>query len=310
MPILTQRALVMAKVEATAGTDSVPAPATDAFLVADPVVSVQTNMLERNFARTDFSTYASRAGRKLAQVTFSIQLHGSGTAATSPKWAALLRGCGMNEATVTGPPALRRWSPRTDGMQTVTIYVYFEGLLHRMTGCMGTFSITAEAGGYAVINFTFTGNYNRPQAQAMPVNAVFEDIVPPQVELAQFAYGADAALVVNAFTLDAANTVVARPDVNSTDGFRGVRISNRNPTGGFDPEAEVDQTFWQQLEESTQSTVNMRIGSTAGNHVLLTAPKAQITGVGYGDREGLRSYELALAFRRNTGNDEYTLEFI
>ncbi len=50
MTLLTQRALLLAKLEATPGTDAVPTAVADAVLVADPDFTVDPNVLERNFA--------------------------------------------------------------------------------------------------------------------------------------------------------------------------------------------------------------------------------------------------------------------
>jgi hypothetical protein len=68
----------------------------------------------------------------------------------------------------------------------VTIYVYYEGLLHKMLGCMGTWSLQAEAGGYAMLNFTMTGTYSTPTNSRYPGSVTLQDVVPPQCELARF----------------------------------------------------------------------------------------------------------------------------
>lgn len=308
MPILTQKALMLVKAEVTQGTDSVPDAATDAILVTDPVFSVDANVLERDFARPDFSQYASVIGRKLASVSFSIQMHGSGTSNVSPIWARLLAACGMVETEDAGTSP-SEFDPLTTAQTSVTIYLFYEGLRHIMTGCMGTFTISAEAGSNPVINFTMTGNYSTPTDDTYPASPVFEDVVSPQVELAALAYAADSSLVVNAFNMDMGNNVVPRSDVNSSDGYRGVRISGRNTTGGMDPEVEEDHTFWTEMSASTLSTFTMTLGQTTGNRIVLTAPRTQIIGVGYGDRENLRTYDLSLAFRRDAGNDEFKITF-
>lgn len=308
MPILTQKALVLAKIESTPGTDSVPVATTDAFLCIDPVFTVESNNLERNFARPDFSTYASRIGRKLASVTFSLQVAGSGAAGVEPTWAVLFRACSMARTTLTTPTRVR-FTPMTTPQETITIYVYYEGLLHKMTGCMGTWTMTAEAGNYAMMNFTFTGLYNTPLDDTYPVSVTLQDVVPPQVELASLTYNADSALIVNAFNVDIANNVVARPSVNHANGYHSTRISGRDPKGGFDPEVEENATFWAHLEASTLSVMTANIGSVAGNKLTFSAPKAQILGVAYGDRENLRNFDLSLAFRRNAGDDDLTMTF-
>ena len=111
---------------------------------------------------------------------------------------------------------------------------------------------------------------------------------------------------MNAFTFDQNNTIVPRPDVSSEDGYIGTRITARDPQGGIDPEATigVDYDFWDKFENSTEFELNMRIGSTAGNRLFIQAPKVQYTGLTYGDRDGLRTYDAGLRFGRDQGNDE------
>lgn len=312
MPILSQRALVLAKKETTSGTDAVPTPAANAFYVSDPVFSVDPTVLERNVTRLTFSQIPSVVGRKLASVTFTVQVHGSGTAQTDPKWATLLEGCGMLRTAKTGTtdvPKGIEFLPRTTSTTTLTLYIYYDGILHKLTGAMGTFQISADAGQFATIQFTFTGNYVEPTATVMPTTATFENTVPPQVELAQLTFGGSSSLVVNSFSFDMQNNVVPRSDVNAADGFRGVRISGRNPSGGIDPEAEPSQTFWTQMATSATAALSMQVGQALGNQLLITAPAVQLTGVGYGDRDGLRTYDLGLAYRGATGDDEIKLFF-
>jgi hypothetical protein len=94
MPILTQKALVLAKIETTS-VSTLRLGNHRCLSLRKPGFHGRDDNLERNFARPDFSTYASRIGRKLASVTFSIQLAGSGIAGTEPTWAVLFRACAM-----------------------------------------------------------------------------------------------------------------------------------------------------------------------------------------------------------------------
>jgi hypothetical protein len=308
MPILTQKALVLAKIETSFGVDPTPDATTDAFLCENPVFTVDVTNLERNFAHGDFSMYPSRIGRRLASVAFSLQLAGSGSAGVEPTWAVLFRACAMAKTALT-TPTRQKYTPTTTPQESVTIYVYYEGLLHKMLGCMGTWSLTAEAGAYATLNFTFTGTYTTPIDSTFPSPVTVQDVVPPQCELAALSYGADATLIVNSFKVDIANKVVPRADINSANGYKGCRISGRNPTGGFDPEVEENHTFWSQMEASTLSDFTATVGTVSGNKMLFDAPKTQILGVQYGDRENLRNWDLSLAFRRNTGDDELAITF-
>lgn len=203
-----------------------------------------------------------------------------------------------------------KYLPISDDFESMSIEAYFDGVLHEMNGAFGTFSINAPAGEYATINFTFTGQYVAPVDTAVP-DATHETTLPPIVELAQLILGDDSdpgafQPVVAAFKFDQNNTIVPRPDVNSADGYNGVRITARAPSGGIDPESTLvaDYNFWDLLADSTQIALTMKIGSDEGNRILMNAPKVQYTGLTYGDRDGIRVYDAGLSFTRDQGNDE------
>jgi hypothetical protein len=158
----------------------------------------------------------------------------------------------------------------------------------------------AEAGGYATLNFTFTGTCTTADRQHLPGVGYASGRIPPQCELAALSYGATRPLSSIRSRSTSDNKVVPRPDINSSNGYKGCRISGRDPKGGFDPEVEENHTFWSQLRSQHAVDFTATIGSVAGNKMLFDAPKTQIIGVAYGDRDNLRNWDLSLAFRRNT----------
>src|SRR5690349_18132197 len=102
--MLTQKTLLLAKVETIADTDAVPTSASDAILVADPTYSVELVTLDRNYARNDFSQYASLIGRKLAKISFNLQANPAGAMDVAPKWARLLEGCSFGKTSIVSAP--------------------------------------------------------------------------------------------------------------------------------------------------------------------------------------------------------------
>ena len=394
MPLLTQKAALLAAVETTPGVAVATTGASNAILVSDPAWSVEAEEITRSFARNDFSTFPSVFSQRRAQVTFTTEVRGGGVADQDGDWAVLLRGCGFSRAAQTGTPrtiaasptgAVRNaggdittfttsaahgftpgqtvivtgvtstpatfngtfvvatapttttftvanagtasqtggggtaslvtgilYTPRTDPLDTLTMRIYFDGIEHVMTGCMGTFQISAEAGAIATCEWTFTGTFATPSAAAMPVTTLNQTI-PPLVQQAGLSWnGSTAGLFAGGFNLDIANEIALRRDVNAAFGLDSVYISGRNPTGSFTPEAStsLSSSFWTDWGASTTRVFSVQVGNAQGNTVIFSAPATQIMGVTYGDRDNIRTYDVNLAFRRgSSGNDEMTILF-
>jgi hypothetical protein len=202
-------------------------------------------------------------------------------------------------------------TPVSSGQELLTIEAYFDGLKHKLTDAMGTFTITAEAGGYSTIEFTFTGSFNNVVDAAVPASPVFEVQLPQQVELGNLTWGSVDGIVVQAFSYDQQNTITPRPDVNSQDGYKGSRITDRQPSGKINPEAtlEADQPFWADFAAAKAKHFMMQVGTSVGNQVCFHGPVVQTSQMAYGDRDGIRTYEIDLLFKRNLGNDEFNFYF-
>ena len=100
--------------------------------------------------------------------------------------------------------------------------------------------------------------------------------------------------------------------MNSEEGLHSIFISGRNPTGGFTPEVStaLNDSFWADWESATTRTFEVTIGSDLGNAVQITAPSVQLTGIGYADRDNIKTYDVSMAFRRDQGDDEFVIEFL
>jgi hypothetical protein len=202
--------------------------------------------------------------------------------------------------------------PVSSNHETVTLYLYFDGLLHKGYAGMGTFTIEATAGDFARVNFQFTTTYVEPEDAPMPTDPVYETPLPPQVELSLLTWGGKTDLFAESWSVDAGNEIEARMDVNAIQGYRGSRINDRAPAGGFTPEAtlEADEPFWRDYLRATAKTFTVRCGTERGNQIVMFAPNAQTSEQSYADRNGLRAYDKSVMFKRGqTGNDELMFVF-
>ncbi|WP_113155969.1 hypothetical protein [Nitratireductor sp. OM-1] len=410
-PLLTRRAVLQAAIEATYRDEAVVG-VNDALYVQEPDYSVDVNLLERDFARDDLSPLPNIVGRRLASMTFTTELKGSGFQHSgdindAPLISRLFRACGYSltanaapDSTVMYPLGThnvevawavdvsaaahtelinytvevvtggasgvaevivhsdtagedaaaaivtdgqpitlgtsgvtvtptwsgdlqvgKRWTiwamptglrldPISDNFESLTLVLNMDGVQHKMLGSLGTFSVTAEAGDYARIEWEFQGTFLDPEDVPMPI-CNYEKSLPSQVELARLRVDRDYT-IVNAFNYTQGNDIQIRPDVSSKEGYVGTRIVSRAPEGGIDPEAELvaNHDFWGKMGRADRLTFQMRVGKEPGNTVWFLAPSVQYTGLTYQDRNGIRTYDAQLRFSRVLGNDELCIVLI
>lgn len=203
--------------------------------------------------------------------------------------------------------------PNSASSQTITLYHYTDGLLWKITNAQGTMSMKAPAGDLATLTFEFTGQYNAPVDMALPTSPVYETTLPSQVELATLTYGSNNGLVVSEFDFDAGIKISPRSDVNSTDGYNGVRITDRETAGSFKPEAELEAnaSFWSDFAAGKTRTFFAKVGTVPGNIVGLYGPSVQSQGINPGDKDGILEYDIKLSYTRGpVGDDEVYFLFV
>jgi hypothetical protein len=155
--MLTRREVILAKVESTYNWDSAPTAAANAVLVEEPSWSYEGGrMVERPGSAGTMAPKQSVFGGALKSISFKAELKGSGVMDTPPEIGVLLRGCGMSETVSVGTSVT--YEPASSGHESLAIYYYSDGLLYVLTGAVGSFTASLEAGNKGMLNFTFTGH--------------------------------------------------------------------------------------------------------------------------------------------------------
>lgn len=308
---LINREVILAKTEVTYGTDSVPVEADDAMLVENISWSNEgLRMNERPAVRASLGQLQQVFGGTLRTMTFDVELKGSGAAGTPPEFAPLLRACAMSEA-VSALTSVT-YEPESDpaSIESITIYYFEDGKRYIYTGVRGSVSFNFETGALGKMSFTLTGHLTGPTDVAL-VDPVLLTIVPEAILNAAFSVGGFAA-VINALSLDLANTVAMPPDMASTDGYAEVQITARDPNGSYDPEAELVATEdpWADLISDAALAFSVGpIGASAGNIIDFDMPAVSYRDLSPGDRDGVRTYEIPYGAAEASGDDEVSLVF-
>ena len=312
MPDSSRRGLVLAKIESTYGTDSVPVVGTDAIAVGNPQFTTDAAMVERDqILRDSISQLSAIIGRKLARLTFFCEIKGSGTAGTAPRLGVLLRACGLAATTVAATSVT--YAPINSAFESCTIYWFDGSKKHIMTGCYGTVRIVEEVGQFGRFEFTMTGVWNLPTDLALPSGAVFDSTLPQPVINLGLQIGAYAPVAAT-LNIDLGVAVGERPDFNAAEGLRGLQITGRACRGSIDPESVTEAThaFYGNFKNATQVALSGNlIGATAGNKVAITSPKVQYEAPAPAERNQIRTYNLPIRLLPSTDalSDEISIAF-
>jgi len=306
--------ILLGKEESIYGTDPVPTVADNAMEAKNIKVSYKGDVLERDIQRNDISPVIPVIGKRWVEISFDMEIKGSGTAGTAGKLGDLLEACGFAETASVGSSVT--YLPSSSTMKSITLYVYElqdsgSSILHKLTGGRGNVSISLEAGAIGKMSFTFQGIYNAPADASAPNAPTYESTVPPIVQSAVFSLNSVTTLVVQSLSLDMGIDLQQSDDVSSAGSIKSFNIVGRKPTGNFNPEAVLLETygFWTDWLAQTGRALSIVVGSVAGNIVTITAPKVTLDTVDVSERAGLATRDVPIRLSRSSGNDEIQIKF-
>ena len=307
MVMLKRKQVILAKIETTYGSDPTPTAGANAILAINPEIKEVKEVLERNINISSLSNKPSLKGKESIELTFGVELKGSGAAGTAPRLGALLQACSMDE-TVVGSTSVT-YAPVSASQESVTIYLYIDGRLHKLTGARGSFKLTAPAGQLAMLEFTFKGIHNAV-ANAAIVSGTYDTPNPPVCKSCTFSYDSQTTLCSKQVEIDLAGTIAARDCLSASTGIAGFEFTERKPVMTFDVEAQIQTSYdFRGDQLSSQKAVSLVIGGTAGNICTVSVPKYNITSIEYGDAEGILLESLTGECTVTTSDDEVSIAF-
>ena len=307
--VLTRRRLILAKIESSYGTDPTPA-GTNAILVRNlEIQPLVADTVNRELVRP----YLGQADQLLSQtrveVSFEVELAGSGTAGTAPAYGPVLRSCGISETVVADTSVT--YAPESSGFESCTIYYHQDGIRHKVTGCRGTFEMSCEVGQIPVISFTMTGIYNAPTDETQPTPTYSNQASPVLFKEGNTtgfsAFGYSGCLMSYNFSL--ANDVIYRELVGCT---KEILITNRAPNGTVVIEAPTitAKDFFTVATGSSTGSITFQHGQSAGNIVTMTTAQSDLGNLTYSDQDGIQMLNMPfIAVPTNAGDDELSLVY-
>jgi len=311
MPLLSRRQLLLAEAEVTYGVDPTPTAGSNAILVRNiEVTPLEADTVNRELIRP----YLGQSEQLLAQtrvlINFEVELAGSGTAGTAPAYGPLLEACAMTETVVASTSVT--YAPNSDTSPgSVTIYFNNDGVLHKATGCRGSFTLNCAVGEIPTIAFEFTGIYIAPSDSALG-SPTYANQADPVVfkngnttGFQVFSYAG----CLQSFSLEMANEIIYRELVGCT---KQVLVTNRAPAGEVMIEAVTMAThnFFNDATGSSTGNLTFQHGQTAGNIVTFTAGQIDLGNPSYSDEDGIQMLTLPyIATPTDSGNDELELVY-
>lgn len=307
MALFERKSAILAKIEPTYGTDSVPTGAANSMLVENlSIVPLKQDLVERKGIQPYFGNRQKLSVGETVEVSFDVELAASGTAGTAPAYAPLLRMCGLAETIVVSTSAT--YNPISATFEAGTIYFHADGMLHKALGCRGNVSLKLSAKQIPVYSFRFVGMYAAVTDVALPTQTLtaFQTPLPCNTtNTTGFAVHGYAA-TLSEFTLDLGNNVVHRQLV----GQESVIITDRNVTGKITIEAVLVATkdFFGIAKACTLGAFTIAHGVGAGNITTIAGANVQLGNPSYSDMDGVRMLNLDLIFTPSSaGNNEVSV---
>jgi hypothetical protein len=303
MALKMRRLAVLAKIETTYGTDSVPTGGANAILLQDVTVTpMETDQIPRTLIRAFLGAEPVVLAAKRMRIQATVDLAGSGTAGTAPAYGPLLRACGMAEVITAGTRV--EYTPVSSGEESVSIYANLDGILHKGLGARGTFSINLVTKDFSKLVFDFTGFFITPTGAALPTADYSAWKEPRPVGFADtpvFTLDGYAA-PMSGLTYAHTNTVSFRDLVNR----QAIEITDRKPVANVTIEAPPIATkdFFAVANNQVPVALACTQGVGAGKIIALSLPSVQVLNPAYQNDEGSAMLAMELRPLPVAGNDE------
>lgn len=307
MALLTQKSVILAKIESTYATDPTPTTSADAISVYDVEIEMTREAQERRPIDVTLSPLQPVMGDGFGKISFDVNLKGSGTAGTAPDWLVLAKACGYVNTNV--PATSDTLKPDDTPTDSCTIWAYKDGIKYVFVGCRGEMKWVFEAGKIVKLKFEMQGRYALCTDVSLPSAITVDSTRPVPAIGTVFTFGSYAA-VIEKLELSLNNEIVKNPDMNATYGVQSFEITGRKPSGKMTVNAVLRATsnadFWSYMDAGTTKALSIVIGTAAGNIATITAPVCTITSIKPSSKNGIDTFEIEFDLVRSSGGDEFS----
>jgi hypothetical protein len=274
---LFRKTFICSKAEATYGTTASTGGADYLVTLGDASITpLAATSLNREILNGAFgSTLSPLIAQRKVEASIPIELSGSGTAGTPPKFGHLLLGSGMNLTTVSSTSNTYNLVT-AENLASSELMFFGDGQRHQALGCRGGFELTFAAGEAPRITFNRTGIYSEPTNVANSTPTISNQAAPVVFDAANTATATIGGLAVCVQSM----TLTLEPELFFRD-YAGcgkeVQIVNHVVSGTITIVRPADlATFnpYALCTSGTRQAITMTHGTVAGNRVIPTIPYA------------------------------------
>lgn len=318
MALQTRKESILIETEGSYNDGTTTPNGADAVLVTElSVTPIASDVVSRDYVRPYLGASEQLLANSRVEVSFSVEMAGSGTAGTAPGYSKALLACGLDE-TISANTSVT-YAPVSAAFSSVVLFVEIggsatnENVLHKIRGCRGNVSLEAAVGEIPKLNFTFTGIYETPIDLSSMTTPTYNDQPTPLLFKAGNTsgfniHGHQAGL--NSLSMDLGNSIIYREVIGSTS-TKEVLLTDRAASGSLVIDAVkpgVKDFFTAAQTDGTLGNLAFLHGSVAGNKVQLTSTKADLGDISYGDSDGILTMEIPYTLVPSAaGNDEFSL---
>jgi hypothetical protein len=307
---LWRNRLALVKAESTYNTNPTPA-ATDALLFTElDVEPLSLELIERETIQTYFGNRASIVGQRSVPIRATVEMAGSGTAGTAPRYGPMLKASGLGETIVADTSVT--YAPVATDFSSYAMDFYIDnGSRQAIGGIRGTAELALSVGAIPTIAFSHMGIWSTPTAVARPSETYSAQASPVAVNADNTAtvsvHGFSACMTE--FSLSLGTEMVFEQKAGCT---KQVRLTDRKTTGSITIElpAFATKDFVAIASAQTEGTISWVHGGTAGNIITFTAAQAAFDSPTFVETNSVT--HITLPFRlmpTSSGNDDFTLAF-
>jgi hypothetical protein len=336
-PLIARLGEVAILTESTKGTKAVDANAVDGtyskFRVYDLRYTPDVRIFERSTMAATLSRYSHLVAQTLGRLSFKLELRKTAATATEDAWGKLLAACGFSFTSGTG---VYKPVSTLSTHKTLTMYA-FNGSTGAATvrigmrGCAGNVRFVFAVGQPAFMEFEFWGVSSPSDSDGSPSNTfalkptddvlntlTHETSIPNICNGIAFTYASNSKRVTN-LTVDVGNRVVPLESLGDECHISHYAITDRAVGGECDPDFGLvanDDDYVSDLNAGTEVALAWTVTQSAtttpsvlARTLAFAIPKAQLTAVNFGDRNGIVTAQCTYAANKSAepGDDEFTM---